>query len=53
MTDLTSSISPTRDTRSSHVPVLALLVLAVTLAYANSLPNGFTYDDETIITGIP
>jgi len=29
--------------------VLALLVLLVALAYGNSLQNGFTFDDETII----
>mgnify|MGYP001569028008 CR=1 FL=1 len=40
---------PPAVTPASHASVLALLVLMVALAYANSLQNGFTFDDEAII----
>jgi hypothetical protein len=34
---------------ASHPVVLVLLFVLVTLAYANSLPNQFTFDDEVVI----
>ena len=39
--------------RTSHSAVLCLLIVLVSLAYGNSLWNGFTMDDDFIIVGNP